>query len=1239
MSKRPTTATRILGVPLKFSGKGAESLVNIAQSVKYARRQMLLTPRVPKAVMNDALHALRSSSATAKEAALRRLAATYAGDGEDMVSARALALMLADLAQQGWSLSSDRKGVFVAPPLAAGATGEATASVKDRQRASLLAARAAQLADPAVRDFIRRAETTTLVKGRRVSVLSLIDDGHELAVELRDIARLPPSERAEALRRVVRPEIEIVSADRRCAETGLPLTDVWRFFRHTWSLEYRPTPGRTLLLLVRNAARPLRPVMGIASLANALPQLRVREDWIGWTPRSVLRAAEAQPASWPEQRESLLRTLAHAEESIRADDLLRGATGRLKGEALEQRLREIAGSAASKREDALRERQDLLDRGEEVESLRNLPLLKNGDVDWRAASERPLFVHKRSKTLADILFAQRLLKESPKDGAAFSTACTSDSAQQRALAIALKEVRKVGLASRLLELNVCGAVAPYGDLLVGKLVALAVGSADVVAAYDERYKTQVSEIASQMAGRAVIRSPDICAVTTTSLYAVAASQYNRLRVNVQTSRGEVALRWEEIGETEGFGTVHLGDEAVTALRELSTVRRGGRWVNNVFGEGNSPRLRQVREGLEELGLETDSVLRHSQFRKMYGLEVVSGGLKALRLNAPTNSVAPSFSDIAEAWRTRWLANRITNRDVILRISRSGADSIRASLAVPDTAPQRDLFAPPARKTTNGPLAAPRRVFMPRQPRLDLVQHLYRDAAAVADHHDAETVEALHIRTKLDDFITARAQAADVLFVTGNPGDGKTHLLKHLAAELAAAKADVCLDANEIDDDELIARIDRAQKGRRGCVVAINEGILHELVRKAAGRSWAADVREQLLHPFQYAGSNGKSPTTRVGSAESRFRVIDLNQRNNLARPIVEKALAKMLSFTAPCAGCPGTDKCTSQFSSTRVASAEVAERLIMLLEAVSRTGFHATMRDLHGFLAYLLVGGTTCEGTKEPPPRSPTPYWENAFAGGQGPLFDAVRRLDPQHHPLPLLDDLLWRSAVNDSDWTVPSSEHEREPGSLAERLAQFVGQKRRALFEHREGARILEQVGSQAEKMLLALVARNQGPKDLVRLLNRFFDRDENSGDLLRLWVAHRYDARPSRFAASSSVVATAQLEVRVPCLRPDVSEAFEDFRPDHVVLCRREAPAREGLRVDTLLLEALLAAEQGLPATFRRSEPEARVSAFFDRIARTVEESSGATSEVRFVDMNSGANFTLGVDVSQQRYSKSGR
>jgi hypothetical protein len=1212
---------------------------------------MLLTPSIPQNHLRAIISLLEETSPGAQEAALRALARQVSAEkSNDSKQAQAFSLLLADLRQQGWQVEVQRGGIWVTPPSPKAEEGESLEEAKARQRASLLAGRETQLSDPAVREFLRRMETPALFKEKKVSVLDLVDDGHALAVGLSEAAALPPSERVAALRGFVRPVLEVAGADIKCKLTGLSTLDIWRYFRHTWSLEYRPTPGRTLFLLVRNAARPMCPVMGIASLANALPQLRVREEWIGWTPSAVVERANREPASWPRQREALLRTLREARELIRQDDLLREVGAHLRGAELEAGLHALASVAASTRDSMLKERQERLDRGEEVESLRNLPLDAAGEIDWRAASERPLFLRKRAETLADVLYAERLLSAAPAEGQEFCERVGRDPGLLRALTIALREIRKVGLASRLLDVNVCGAVQPYGDLLVGKLVALAVGSAEVIDAYRERYRAQASEIASQMAGRKVVRAPEVCAFTTTSLYGVAASQYNRLRLSVRTTEGRGEIHWRDLGATEGYGTVHLGEETVKALRDVAVGLRGGRNVNNVFGEGNSPRLRQVREGLDVLGIQSDDILRHSQSRRMYGLEIYDGALEALRLNEVRRAALPSFEAIAEAWRARWLSPRVANRDVLLRVATRGPNSVRASLA-PSRPAQAELFpSRPLAQPEREHVAHPRRAVMPnKEQRIELVRRLYRDVSSCADHHDAPTVEALHIETPVEQFIRGNATGGGICFVTGNPGDGKTHLLRRLERPLREAKAEVCLDANEREEEEVVKLVEDALRSKRGLAIAINEGTLVDLLRAAGDAAWAGEARRQLLQPFEYtsAGSGarerpaaareatGRRPAEKRGPAVERIKVVDLNLRNNLAKGIVQAALSRLISFTAPCEGCP-VEACDVQVNAARLGEAPVVERVSRLLDVVARSGFHATMRDLQGFLAFLLVGGAACERVRGRDDGL-TPYWENAFMGGVGPLFDAVRRYDPKLQTMPLLDDELWRRVDVSSDWALSWEDTARAATDLEDRRLEFISRKRRALFEHKRGASLLTEAGTEDERFLRDVVDRKRSVREVVRLLNRFFDRDEARGDLLHLWSSHRYDARPSRYAASFMSVPASELELLVPQLRADLAEAFQDFRPDHVVLCAKGLRPEDGLRIDRPLIEAMLAAEQGLPATFRRGEPEARIAAFYGRLAKqSGADAQQGIAEIRFVDMNTGADLQLAVDIEGRRYQR---
>jgi hypothetical protein len=67
---------------------------------------------------------------------------------------------------------------------------------------------------------------------------------------------------------------------------------------------------------------------------------------------------------------------------------------------------------------------------------------------------------------------------------------------------------------------------------------------------------------------------------------------------------------------------------VQALRELSRADRGARTVNK-FSEGVSPRLRQVREVLQALGIDGKDILHHDTPRLFFGCRLQSGVFEEL----------------------------------------------------------------------------------------------------------------------------------------------------------------------------------------------------------------------------------------------------------------------------------------------------------------------------------------------------------------------------------------------------------------------------------------------------------------------------------------------------------------------------------------------------------------------------------------------------------------------------------
>jgi len=580
----------------------------------------------------------------------------------------AAGLLITDLAAQGWALRVRRGRVEVRPPVVL--NGDRAAE-KARVRSQELVKRDAQLRKPSVRRFLNAMEKNRLHAGRFVSIFSLMRDGRELANGLRGARAHHNNGWADALSELIDPYIEFVTSEAAtCPHTGLRLMDVWRYFRHTWSNQHTSVPGRTMLFLVRDRAAKDHPIMGIGALSSPIMQIRERDSWIGWHSDTFLAHVRATPTS--EIAKWLVDVVDQAIAEIYVDDLLEDEVlsrrdisapsdtviSRLFAEAAKQRR---AHHRYSRARDLKRKRDD-----------------SSGDAYWVAQARTHLFRSKRALALATQLRARSVLRKAfgAKPTAKKLAAMAATGNGSDAIRHILKKAKgdRVGIA--VADITVCGAVQPYNALLGGKLAAMLAASPELVLEYRRRYRGAESEIASSVAGRSIVRAPNLVLLGTTSLYGVGSSQYNRIKIpaeHIGGTKGDF-LRFEELGRSEAFGTSHYSEETVAALVTLVQQANAER-VNSVFGEGASPKLRKVRHALELLNLPTELLLRHHRPRVLYAVSLIRNlrdyliGLdKKPRYFVPLDSAATT-SKIGAWWRERWLRNRIMSDDVLAEVSR------------------------------------------------------------------------------------------------------------------------------------------------------------------------------------------------------------------------------------------------------------------------------------------------------------------------------------------------------------------------------------------------------------------------------------------------------------------------------------------------------------------------------------------------------------------------------------------
>jgi len=225
----------------------------------------------------------------------------------------------------------------------------------------------------------------------------------------------------------------------------------------------------------------------------------------------------------------------------------------------------------------------------------------------------------------------------------------------------------------------------------------------------------------------------LATLTTSSLYSIGSSQYNRIRLPAESLGGIGDVRYRRIGTTESFGTVHFAPDTASALAELARLANDGRRsVNNLFGEGMSPKLRSLRMGFEALGLPADVFLRHHSPRLLYAASLAHNADDVLLgldknpdpvLGPPTD--AGGVDEIADIWRERWLRPRIERTGLLDRVAAAyRADSLVGSAISSETSGVLDGIEIPT-------VPSPTRTVADNAA-TEFIERLYRSANSYAD---------------------------------------------------------------------------------------------------------------------------------------------------------------------------------------------------------------------------------------------------------------------------------------------------------------------------------------------------------------------------------------------------------------------------------------------------------------------------------------------------------------------------
>lgn len=346
-----------------------------------------------------------------------------------------------------------------------------------------------------------------------------------------------------------------------------------------------------------------------------------------------------------------------------------------------------------------------------------------------------------------------------------------------------------------------------------------------------------------------------------------------------------------------------------------------------------------------------------------------------------------------------------------------------------------------------------------------IHGLYRNSASGnADNRglDSNFVRQTYVSTGLDlDLLPALIERRPrVVFLSGNPGDGKTAFLEQVRLWLEEHGAmrlnqdasgwewlyeghtfRACYDASEAHDgksadQQLIARLaglegDTMPEAAMSVLVAINDGRLADFfARYASPFGWLSKQVHIASRPAGASMTRSTSNGATNGAANGTSHpvhvwLVDLKRRAFVHLPGASKpsVAARVLDSLLRedqwqvCTGCSARAICPIRANAAALRQPIIADRLqYVLLLAHLRRLRHTTMRDLRSTFAYLITGNLDCSDVHTALAASDRgaslidqAYWRTAFAPLETAeeLLRDIGQLDPGRFPQPRLDRYL----------------------------------------------------------------------------------------------------------------------------------------------------------------------------------------------------------------------------------------
>ena len=232
----------------------------------------------------------------------------------------------------------------------------------------------------------------------------------------------------------------------------------------------------------------------------------------------------------------------------------------------------------------------------------------------------------------------------------------------------LRVIRDLTVPRINVELVICGALPPFGNLLVGKLIAGMACHPDIRNFVNRNFGIITSNLFNVDKLAKLIPNHGVLLVTTKGLYPGHSSQYSGVQY---FGENENIVKLKKIGNTLGQTTSHISDTTVKFANKC-IIDNGSAGISKTFGSGGGKRQRTISEALRCIGLPVE--LSHAYIsRPIYAFKLVENLDRVVLFNDEPKWLVEKYSmnldsghyeeQALKIWKDKWMSKIQTRVEV------------------------------------------------------------------------------------------------------------------------------------------------------------------------------------------------------------------------------------------------------------------------------------------------------------------------------------------------------------------------------------------------------------------------------------------------------------------------------------------------------------------------------------------------------------------------------------------------